>query len=101
MQPGSLVECIQFCSGRLLINGEFKRAVRDIFKGETLTVIELVAQYNEMGATGKIGLEFVETGKYIHPYLNKPCGYPVDHFREIQPPINVSINGIIKQTSEA
>lgn len=100
MQPGSLVVCIQYCKGLILINGEYIRAVRDICKGEILTVNELIPQHTEVGPTGKMSLEFVEIDRFIHPICNIPCGYPTEHFREIQPPMEVDIEKITKKRAD-
>lgn len=100
MKRGSLVECIQSCKGLALINGDYKRAVRDVCKGEILTVNELIPQYNDMGPTDQMCLEFVEIERFIHPVCNVPCGYPIEYFREVQPPMEVTIEQIITQSAD-
>lgn len=101
MQPGSLVECIKACPGTVLINGKYQKVSKDIMKGDILTILDLVPIYNELGPTNTMGLVFVEIEPYVHPQCMAPCCYPVDSFQEIQPPMDVSIDEIIKQTSKA
>lgn len=100
MKRGSLVECIKSVKGFALINGEYKRTARDVCKGEILTVSELMPVYDDTGPNGQMCLEFIEIERFIHPVCNVPCGYPPEFFREIQPPMEVTIEQIITQSAD-
>jgi hypothetical protein len=91
MQPGSLVEAIEFVHGLYDVNGETVKLMPDIEKG-TILMVELLEQTGEL-----VGIIFCEISPSIHPTLHKPCLYNSIHFKEIQPPIEIKIEEFLTE----
>lgn len=96
MQPGSLVEVVCSCDGYAYVNGVSQQMAENISIGEILTISEITPGLDIDGKTQE-SVILSEKWHNIHPVLGLKCGFDKLHFREIQPPMEVSIQDIISQ----
>lgn len=89
MQVGSLVICVQTTGGAVIVSGRTVQVSSPILKDEILTVDHIEEAYDHTGVK-VLGLSFLEKPKTPHPLTGEVCLWRADHFREIQPPMDLS-----------
>lgn len=85
MQVGSLVECIKYDNGNRVVDWKNVKLADECKYKEILTIIDI----SKCPVSGNVSLRFLEKNTLIHPVLNVMCGYNIDKFREIQPPMSI------------
>lgn len=77
MKVGSLVECVIFCEDEIFGRNQIE-------VGTILTVRKIKTFYNKYTI-----LWFEELIGEMHPTLKTECGYGIEKFREVQPPMSL------------
>lgn len=93
MQVGSLVVCVQSISGAGFYKGEAYQFAPPVNKGEAIYTVDDMTEGFGVNCTPDkkyMGITLAEIPKGYHPVTNETMYYSVEHFKEVQPPLDLT-----------